>query len=126
VVIESTTCAKTLYEFVLSECAGLVRAQHIHASQFLNRRQAGRSVELGYYTNAGKATPKPDIRPSVQLSVGEEQDARSLLLLEGLPVARKCPAMSDGQRWRGRGMLLRQVVSPDIEDRPPFYFEKIS
>jgi len=30
----------TQRKFVLSECAGLVRAQHIHASQFLNGRQA--------------------------------------------------------------------------------------
>jgi hypothetical protein len=37
--------------------------------------------------------------------------------LGGLPVAHKHPAMSGDQSWRDRGMLLRQVVSPDIEDR---------
>jgi hypothetical protein len=55
------------------------------------------------------------IRPFVQAPIAEKQDSRSLLLLEGDPVARKYPAMSNGQRWRSRGILLEQVVSPEIE-----------
>jgi hypothetical protein len=72
---------------------------------------------LGYCCNAGKAIPELAIQPGVQMPVSGEQDIKLLPLLEGHQVARKCPAMSNGQRWRGRrGVSLGRVVSPDIED----------
>ncbi len=64
------------------------------------------AVYRGYCCNAGKTAPKPAIRPAVQVPVGEVKDARSLLLLEGIPVTRKYTVVCDGQRWLGRGMLL--------------------
>ena len=59
---------------------------------------------------------QPAIPPGVQAPIAEEQESTSLLFLEGDPIARICPAMSNGQRGPGRGMLFGHVESTDIED----------
>ena len=61
---------------------------------------------LGVMLQCRQSNTHPAIRPGVQAPVSKEQDVRLLPHLEGHLVARKCPAMSYAQRWRGRAVSL--------------------
>jgi hypothetical protein len=72
-----------------------------------------------------KTTPEPSIRPGVQVPISEGRTPSHCFSWRAFR-SRKYPAMNGGQSWRDCGMLLGQVISPEIEDRASFYFEKIS